>query len=100
MFKLARMFAGGAYVPTINASYGLKDGIQDLSETFRTDGGTFWFNPKRRLRYVSMVLEHLGLTGEAVTLHEMMRTMGQLTKFFMYPTLTTWPIASGSGFLA
>lgn len=97
--QIGRMFAGGAYVPTINASYGLKDGIQDLSETFRTDGGTFWFNPKRRLRYVSMVLEHLGLTGEAVTLHEMMRTMGRIDEVLYVPDIDDMAYSQRFGFL-
>lgn len=97
--QIGRVFAGGAYVPTINASYGLRDRIRDLSETLRSDGGAFWFNPKRRLRGVSMVLEHLGVTSEAITLHEMMRTMGTVDELLYIPDIDDMAYSQRFGFL-
>lgn len=85
--QIGRFFAGGGFVPTYNATYGLQDGWVDLSTRDRSESGALWTTARRRLRKVQMVLEALSL-DEGSTLHEMQRVLGTIDEVLYVPDLT------------
>ena len=95
---VGRAFVGGGYVPTINDSYGRKDGMQDLSTTTRAESGSQWANPRRRLRSVSMVLEQR-TANEAVILHDLQRYAGTVEDVLYVPDTTDASTSQRFGFL-
>lgn len=82
--QLGRLFVGPAIQPTYNMSYGLRDGITDLSELARSESGAVWAAPRRRLRDVSFVLDWL-TDAEGAYLHEMQRVLGMTGEVLYYP---------------
>lgn len=73
--EIGRLFVGPAVRPTYGQSYGLQDGLIDLSTSSRAEDGALWVAQRRTLRQVSLVMEGLALdVGDA--LHEMLRTHG------------------------
>lgn len=82
--QLGRLFVGPAIQPTYNMSYGLRDGITDLSEIARSESGAVWAAPRRRLRDVSFVLDWL-TDAEGAYLHEMQRVLGMTGEVLYYP---------------
>lgn len=81
--SIARPWVGDGLVPAINASYGLTDGMQDVSTINVALSGAVAANERHRLRKVALQLEHLtvaeatrvwamqfdgGLAGEALYL--------------------------------
>ena len=95
--RIGRTLIAGGYIPTINASYGLKDGWRDFSTLSRTDRGTVWFNARRRIRNVSFVMENLA-ASEAVTVHEFMRILGTVGEVLYVPDTTDMAYSQRYGF--
>jgi hypothetical protein len=90
--------AAGGYIPTINASYGLKDSWTDLSTKTRAESGAQWVNKRRRVRSVSMVLEQRTLI-EADLLHDMQRILGTVEPVFYSPDIADAQLTQRYGFL-
>jgi hypothetical protein len=82
--QIGRMFAGGALQPTYNASYGLQDGVKDLSSTDSAESGALWGTERRRMRYTSLVLGYV-TPDEASYVHEMQRLLGTLGEVLYIP---------------
>lgn len=82
--QIGRLFVGGALQPTYNPSYGLQDGLQDLSTVDAAESGAMWGNEKRRMRYTSFVLPYTTPT-EAAYLHEMQRSLGTIGEVLYIP---------------
>lgn len=96
--QIGRLFCGGGFVPTYNVSYGLKDGWIDLSTKERSESGTLWTTPRRRLRKVQMVLENLSL-DEGNTVHEMQRVLGTIDEVLYVPDLDDMAFSQRYGML-
>lgn len=84
--QIGRVFAGGGFVPTYNASYGLQDGWEDLSTKDASENGSLWATARRRLKRVQFVLDFLTLE-EAATMHEMQRTIGTIDEVLYVPDI-------------
>jgi hypothetical protein len=96
--QIGRVFAGGGFIPTINAEYGLRDSWIDLSGKEFSESGASWNTPRRRLRQVEFVLD--GLTEEeGSSLHEMQRTLGTVGEVLYIPDLVEKPFMQQYGFL-
>jgi hypothetical protein len=86
--EIARAWVSSVWVPTYNAAYGLRDGIEDLSSVDRSDGGALWVTQRRKLRTVELVLE--GLTPEeADALHNVQMAAGTTDEVLYLPDLTS-----------
>jgi hypothetical protein len=97
--EISRVFVGAVWVPTYNVGYGLQDGIEDLSSTDRSDGGSLWTTQRRKLRYVQAVLEAL-TTTEADTMHNMQMAAGTTEEVLYLPDLASTSSQQRYGFLA
>lgn len=96
--QIGRVFAGGGFIPTINAEYGLRDSWIDLSTKEFSESGASWNTPRRRLRQVEFVLD--GLTDEEGSyLHEMQRTLGTVGEVLYIPDLVDKAVMQQYGFL-
>jgi hypothetical protein len=96
--QIGRMFAGGGFVPTINASYGLQHGWRDLSSKEQSESGADWVTARRRLKRAQFVLE--GLTeAEGEQLHEMQRVIGTIDEALYVPDLSDIGGSQRYGFL-
>lgn len=82
--QIGRLFAGSALQPTYNASYGLQDGIKDLSTVDAAESGAFWGTERRRMRYTSLVLGWVTPT-EAQYIQEMQRSLGTIGEVLYIP---------------
>jgi hypothetical protein len=82
--QIGRLFAGGSLQPTYNPTYGLQDGMKDLSSADAAESGAFWGTERRRLRYTSLVLGYV-TPDEASYVHEMQRLLGTLGEVLYIP---------------
>ena len=97
--QIGRAVIAGGYIPTINASYGLRDSWKDFTTIDHSETGVLWYTPRRRLRNVSFVLEHLDLTS-GVTLHEMQRMLGMADEVLYAADIEDMAYTQRYGFLA
>lgn len=86
--QIGRAFAGGGFIPTINAVYGLQDSWVDLSTAEFSEGGSLWGTARRRLRMVRLVLQAL-TTTEGEQLHEMQRVLGTIDEVLYVPDIAS-----------
>lgn len=96
--EVGRAFASGGYVPSVNASYGLKDGITDLSSKTKSESGAQTPAKRRRIRNVSFVLEQRTMT-EADMLHDMQRMLGTVEEVLYVPDIDDAALTQRYGFI-
>ncbi len=96
--QIGRVFAGGGFIPQINASYGLQAGWQDLSTTELSESGAQWATARRRLRMVRFLLEGLSL-DEGDQLFEMMRVLGTIDEVLYVPDVADMAESQRQGML-
>ncbi len=85
--EIGMAWVGDVFVPTYNASYGLRHELQSFSALDRGESAAGWPTRRRTLRGASFVLELLSLT-EGDTLHELQR-VADITEPVLYvPDLT------------
>lgn len=96
--QIGRVFAGGGFIPTINASYGLQDSWIDLSTADFSEAGSLWGTPRRRLRTVRFVLDALTL-AEGEQLHEMQRVLGTIDEVLYVPDVADAAVSQRFGML-
>lgn len=97
--QIGRVFVDGAgFIPTINAQYGLQDGLRDLSATDRSDSGALWVTARRTMRTVSCVMPRLD-EDEGDEMHEMMRVCGTGQEVLYLPEMANTPRMQRYGFL-
>jgi hypothetical protein len=82
--QIGRAHFCNGFEPAVNAAYGLKDGWSDLSTSSRAESGALWFNARRRIRTVQMMLDSLS-QSEGDTLYELMRSAGTVGEVFYVP---------------
>lgn len=82
--QIGRLFAGGGIQPETNASYGLQDSWRDLSTMDASESGSAWATERRRLRWVSFVIDHF-THAEAAYIHEMQRLLGTVNEVLYLP---------------
>lgn len=85
--ELGYAWFGDLFVPTINASYGLKDQLIDHGSIQRSESGAVWATTRRKFRSTSFVLDWL-TQSEADTLHELQRVAGTTDPVIYIPDLT------------
>lgn len=96
--EVGRAFVSGGYVPATNASYGLKDGITDLSSKTRSESGAQTPNKRRRTRNVSFVLEQRTM-DEGDLLHDMQRLLGTVEEVLYVPDVSDALLTQRYGFI-
>lgn len=96
--QVGRVFAGGGFIPTYNAAYGLRDSWIDLSTKEQSESGAQWATARRRLKQVEFVLEGLSL-DEGETLHEMQRVLGTIDEVLYVPDMNSTATTQRYGFL-
>lgn len=82
--QIGRVFAGGGFLSTYNAKYGLQDGWIDMSTANYSESGSLWATPRRRVRKVAFVLEAL-TPAQGEQLHEMQRVLGTVDEVLYVP---------------
>lgn len=83
--EAGRLFVGGAFQPTINAAYGLKDGwSDDLSSKTRAQAGAVFVTERRRLRFVNFQIDYL-TQAEANEVHELQMLAGTTREVLYVP---------------
>jgi hypothetical protein len=80
--EIGHAWIGALFVPTYNASYGLRHELQSLSALERGESGAGWPTRRRTLRGASFVLELLS-HNEGATLHELQR-VADITEPVLY----------------
>ncbi len=96
--QVGRVFAGGGFIPTYNATYGLRDSWIDLSTVDQSESGAQWPTARRRLKQVEFVLDGLSLE-EGETMHEMQRVIGTVDEVLYVPDITSPSTTQRYGFL-
>lgn len=96
--QVGRVFAGGGFIPSYNASYGLRDSWIDLSTVDQSESGAQWPTARRRLKQVEFVLDGLSL-NDGETLHEMQRVLGTVDEVLYVPDITSPSVTQRYGFL-
>lgn len=86
--QLGYLWISTIWQPTYDMTYGIKDGIIDLSVKDRSDGGNLWVTRKRRLRTVSFALPRLSLT-EGAQLHDFQVSLGITEPILYLPNITS-----------
>lgn len=82
--QIGRAFVGSGFMPLVNASYGLRDRIIDLSTKQRLESGATVKRKRRRIRGVRLALEGLS-QAEADNLHEMQLQLGTVDEVLYVP---------------
>ena len=96
--QVGRIFVGGGFVPTINASYGLQHGWKDLSTKEQAESGADWVTARRRMKKAQFVLD--GTTeAEGEQLYEMQRVIGTIDEALYVPDLVQIGVSQRYGFL-
>ncbi len=101
--QLGRVFVGSGSIPEYNASYGMQDDWEDLSEVDYNAEGEDTVVYRRSRRIVRFSLDHIGHLGgnasEFATWYEMRRRMGGSREVLYIPNIAD-PIATQrTGFL-
>ena len=96
--QIGWVFAGGGFVPTYNAEYGLRDSWIDLSTKELSESGAQWPTARRRLKQVEFVLDGLE-TYEGEQLHEMQRVLGTVDEVLYVPDINDAAVTQRFGFL-
>lgn len=81
------VWIGAVFVPTYNASYGLRHELQSMSALDRGESAAGWPTRRRTLRGASFVLELLSHT-EGETLHELQRVADVTEPVLYLPDLS------------
>lgn len=87
--RLSRVFIGGGFEPTYNASYGLVEGLTDLSSTQRTEAGALYGYDRPVLRTVRFALDLIREQSEVDALSDMLRTQRTTREVYWAPAWET-----------
>jgi hypothetical protein len=97
--QIGRVFIGGGYWPTVNASHdGYSENWEDLSAITAADSGTEFYDERRRGRVVRFTLPYVS-HADAATLYEMQRRLGTTGEVLWIPDVADAEAQQRYGFL-
>lgn len=96
--EFGRLFSANAFQPTVNAIYGIKSGMRELSTTITAPSGEKYFNKQPRLRTETFELRYLK-QAEANKIHELQQEASVVNEVLYVPNPADAAFSQRYGFL-